>query len=93
MAQRKSQRQVLLACIHGAPCMAMKICRAQVACCSQTGPQTTCAIVFMTHFADLSSWELAQKLQKAIPQLQARYDLDIMQSTQHYAQACRAIQA
>ncbi|CAK0785934.1 hypothetical protein CVIRNUC_009147 [Coccomyxa viridis] len=36
------------------------------------GPQTTCAIIFMTHFADLSSWELAQKLKKGVPQLQAR---------------------
>ena len=83
----------MLACIHGEPCMAMRICRAQVACCSQTGPQTSCAIIFMTHFADLSSWELAQKLEKAVPQLQAWYDLDIMQSTQHFAQADCAIQA
>ncbi|KAK9821991.1 hypothetical protein WJX81_004152 [Elliptochloris bilobata] len=34
----------------------------------ETGPV---AAIFMTHFADLSSWELAQRLVKVIPTLQA----------------------
>lgn len=38
----------------------------------QAEPTTLCAIVFMTHFADLSSWEVAQKLKKKLPELQAR---------------------
>ncbi len=38
----------------------------------QAEPSTCCAVIFMTHFADLSSWELAQKLVKKLPELQAR---------------------
>ena len=38
----------------------------------QTEPSTFCAVIFMTHFADLSSWELAQKLKRKLPELQAR---------------------
>ncbi|KAK9812732.1 hypothetical protein WJX72_002816 [[Myrmecia] bisecta] len=33
---------------------------------------TRCVVPFLTHFADLSSWEYAQKLVKLIPTLQAR---------------------
>jgi hypothetical protein len=36
----------------------------------QPGPDTRVVIPFLTHFADLSSWEYAQKLnQKVLPQL------------------------
>jgi hypothetical protein len=37
---------------------------------AQPGPDTRVVIPFLTHFADLSSWEYAQKLnQKVLPQL------------------------
>jgi hypothetical protein len=37
----------------------------------QSKANTVVAVPFLTHFADLSSWEYAQKLQqKALPQLQ-----------------------
>lgn len=41
-------------------------------CLFQAEPSIRCAIIFLTHFADLSSWELAQKLKKKLPELQAR---------------------
>ena len=37
---------------------------------AQAGPV---AVIFFTHFADLGSWELAQRLVKIIPCLQAGY--------------------
>jgi hypothetical protein len=39
---------------------------------AQADASTVCVLFFLTHFADLSSWELAQKLKRALPQLQAR---------------------
>lgn len=35
------------------------------------GPQHVCLLPFLTHFADLSSWEYAKKLKTVIPQLEA----------------------
>ncbi len=38
---------------------------------AQPAPGKRVVIPFMTHFADLSSWEFAQKLVKKIPEYQA----------------------
>lgn len=38
----------------------------------QADANALCAVIFMTHFADLSSWELAQKLRKRLPKLTSR---------------------
>lgn len=38
---------------------------------SQPSPGTKVVIPFLTHFADLSSWEYAQKLIKVLPTLEA----------------------
>ena len=35
------------------------------------GPQHACLLPFLTHFADLSSWEYAKKLKTIIPQVEA----------------------
>ncbi|KAL0041490.1 hypothetical protein WJX79_005157 [Trebouxia sp. C0005] len=35
------------------------------------GPQHVCLLPFLTHFADLSSWEYAKKLKAIIPQIEA----------------------
>ena len=35
------------------------------------GPQHVCLLPFLTHFADLSSWEYAKKLKTIIPQIEA----------------------
>lgn len=35
------------------------------------GPDHVCLLPFLTHFADLSSWEYAKKLKTVIPQLEA----------------------
>lgn len=35
------------------------------------GPQHVCLLPFLTHFADLSSWEYAKKLKPIIPQVEA----------------------
>ena len=35
------------------------------------GPDHVCLLPFMTHFADLSSWEYAKKLKPLIPQIEA----------------------
>ncbi len=35
------------------------------------GQQHVCLLPFLTHFADLSSWEYAKKLKAIIPQIEA----------------------
>lgn len=50
--------------------LVLMLCTSNVLACLQPSPSTTVVIPFLTHFADLTSWEYAQKLtQKVLPKL------------------------
>ena len=48
------------------------------------GPGHVCLLPFLTHFADLSSWEYAKKLKAILPQIEAaNIQVRVLLSTWH----------